>query len=310
MIPVSPWFPTDRSRDLCAGAIRSSTSLLHARERARTFAGAECYHRRQMKFVRNLLVLVLLVAANTQGQAAGTTSAPTEAAGTFRLKPALPFVYLEFDHVGEGKKGFENEPATRIWLRLVNNCRLPIVLRGELRTDSGVEGEVFLEDVRVVPNPPMFTIVSSAPPIEPNQPPLVTSLAEPTKKDGKKPTQNTPPKAEPPSIPRTDDEGAMPTGYTPGDIVDIETIMPGAEVLFSVPVNFLSKKWHFEIGFDFAAEESERPGETGWSPENSFFADSSVRGEVHMVVAYGLNDLPASYRREVETINAALGNKP
>lgn len=53
-----------------------------------------------------------------------------------------PFVYVRFDHIGAGTQRDEDEPATRIWLRLVNNCRVPIVV-----TANGVPNESPKEEV-------------------------------------------------------------------------------------------------------------------------------------------------------------------
>src|SRR5260370_6825815 len=46
----------------------------------------------------------------------------------FIIDPNRPFVYLRFDHIGKGIPRDEDEPATRIWLRLTNNCGVPIVV--------------------------------------------------------------------------------------------------------------------------------------------------------------------------------------
>jgi hypothetical protein len=60
---------------------------------------------------------------------------------TFVLDPARPFVYVKFDHVGSRKPALEGEGARGLWLRLVNNCRLPItVLTFDLGTGDPAAG--------------------------------------------------------------------------------------------------------------------------------------------------------------------------
>jgi hypothetical protein len=97
----------------------------------------------------------------------------------------------------------------------------------------------------------------------------------------------------------------MPLGYPSGDVANTETIMPGADVLFSVPVNFVTKKWHFEINISF---DSERTDER--IPEQKSFADPNVRGHVEMTLSYGFYDLPGEYRDEVEKLSQKPQKKP
>ena len=63
----------------------------------------------------------------------------------FVIDENKPFVYVRFDHVGTGEQRSEDESTSRIWLRIVNNCRFPIVLR-----TTGVPDESPKEEVGVM----------------------------------------------------------------------------------------------------------------------------------------------------------------
>ena len=47
--------------------------------------------------------------------------------GTFAIEKQKPFVYVKFDHFGSMKVTPQRE-TSNLWLRLVNNCRLSIVV--------------------------------------------------------------------------------------------------------------------------------------------------------------------------------------
>ena len=46
----------------------------------------------------------------------------------FVIDPAEPYVYIKFDHIGRRKPATEGEGSEGLWLRLVNNCNLPITV--------------------------------------------------------------------------------------------------------------------------------------------------------------------------------------
>jgi hypothetical protein len=70
----------------------------------------------------------------------------------FLIDPSKPYVYLETDHIGPRKPGNEHEPNTGIYLRLKNNCRLPIIVSTFGGPIGGTDGEVGVMD-EVVLNP-------------------------------------------------------------------------------------------------------------------------------------------------------------
>ncbi|MGC2299646.1 MAG: hypothetical protein WA476_12645, partial [Acidobacteriaceae bacterium] len=69
----------------------------------------------------------------------------------FLLDASKPYVYLELDHVGPREPMLEGEPTVGLWLRLKNNCTVPIVV--VLLKGSSVKAEPGVMD-EIVPNPP------------------------------------------------------------------------------------------------------------------------------------------------------------
>jgi hypothetical protein len=245
------------------------------------------------------LVLCFVVATCLQAQKAENAAPADQAVQTFRLDPHWPFVYLKFDHIGEGVRMNDQEPSKRIWLHLVNNCRLPIVVPGGQEVPGGLKGEVSIDGV-VRPNPPLNGVVSFSTRIEPDISPIATTPTE----TGQRPNQKSPAKPKTQSKPTGDGEAPMPLGYPSPDVVSTETIMPGADVLFSIPVNFVTKNWHFEIDFSL---DSEVAGEG--IPEHSFFVNQSVRGEIEIALSYGFWDIPEEHQAEIEKLNQDLAKK-
>ncbi len=129
----------------------------------------------------------------------------------FVLVHGKPWAYLRLDHVGPRKPLFKDEGEVGIWLRLVNNCRLPIKLL-TMGKDPNNEGVVLLDEVVPFNG---FTI-SSAPDLYP-------------------------PKVLP----------TPPSGYwgRGGDILKVATVSPGQDILFSVPRNHIGKDWSLRLAF-------------------------------------------------------------
>jgi len=46
----------------------------------------------------------------------------------FVIDQSHPFVFIQFDHVGPRKAAAEGEEPVGLWLRLINNCRVPVVV--------------------------------------------------------------------------------------------------------------------------------------------------------------------------------------
>jgi len=143
-----------------------------------------------------------------------------QASPSFVIDENRPYVYLHFEHVGKGVRFIEGEPTQRVWLRFVNNCRVPIILRtfgapeGSPKDELGVMHDI-VKDAQ-------FLIRG----VEIEPPALNDQNSEPHQ------------------------EAKMPTGYE-FDVSLAQRIPPGKSLLFSVPVTHLSKSWHIEIPYRF-----------------------------------------------------------
>jgi hypothetical protein len=150
------------------------------------------------------LILILLVAIGVM------QNNPTN----FVLNPSSPFVYMKFDHVGPRKSLFEGEVSEGLWLRIVNNCRIPIEVNafGNPRGDPGA----VIED-EVIRSSPGMTIEAG------------NALENPGQK----------PKVQP---------DKPPVGYS-WLSVSRTVIAPGDELLISVPRNHVSDEWFMRVKF-------------------------------------------------------------
>jgi len=238
-------------------------------------------------------VLILLLCATGISLEAQNVGAPKG----LRIDPSLPFVYLKFDHIGEGARVMDNEPPTRIWLRFANNCRLPIVVVARGKKAGGLKDEVFLDGDVVQNRQRSIMITESSAQEEPLPAPMEKLIMPGQNSSQQTSSASQETKSEPPQKPSNDDKSEMPVGYPSGDVVSYETIKPGENLLFSIPVSFVSKKWHFEVGFDFDSEDS------NGIPETHSFSRPDVRGSVQMTLIYGFWDLPEERRAEVERLN-------
>jgi hypothetical protein len=245
------------------------------------------------------LLLCFVVATCLQAQKNEHGVPADQTAQTFRLDPHRPLVYLKFDHIGQGRRMNDQEPSTRIWLHLINNCRLPITIRGG-QLQGGLQDEIYVDNV-VRLNPPIFSVAESYAQAETDPPPISNTLTETESRRNHKNPAN----VETQPVPTGNHEARMPVGYPSSDAVSLETIMPDAGVLFSVPVNFVTKKWHFEISFHLGSEVPD-----GLIPEGLAFVNPDVRGLVEMTLSYGFWDLPEEHRDEVEKLNLNLAEKP
>jgi hypothetical protein len=67
-----------------------------------------------------LMVAVAILLAHAASGLAQVT------AKNFEIDKTKPYVYIKFDHFGDRKPVNDWESTRGLWLRLVNNCRLPI----------------------------------------------------------------------------------------------------------------------------------------------------------------------------------------
>ena len=153
-------------------------------------------------------LLLSLVSAECFGAQGGKKAQP------FVLNPAKPYAYIEFDHAGKRAPLGRGESKYGYWLRLVNNCRLPIAVTVYARNypNRGVGIVLFDEVVKI-------------------QPMSVSAL--PAKEGSGCPVPS----------------GEPPEGYSKetGSGMDVE---PGKSLLFSIPSNQLSPGWYVRIKFN------------------------------------------------------------
>jgi hypothetical protein len=184
----------------------------------------------------------------------------------FLIDVSKPYAYLEVDHVGPRKPVRENEPDVGIWLRMKNNCRIPIgVVAVETQAKSGVNG-VILED-QIVPNAQGPATggdgVSGGILASREQEQIVGLFRWPNRTEDEV---------------RSAEEGAQlsgkllqrPHGYGSQSgfgSFRLIVIAPGDQILFSVPSNHVSKTWHFEIPFRLAV-----PNNSAIRPPYSYLA--------------------------------------
>jgi hypothetical protein len=154
------------------------------------------------------LALILTVAS--------TILAAQDMTQGFVIDTTKPYAYLKFDHVADRKPLSSNESPKGLWLRLVNNCRIPIIVAifNPGTGDPGVG--IYDEVVPVVIKGPFFQGLRSG---------------------------ESPPKLAQPSHEKP------PEGYA-AEVFSTTTIAPGSDLLFSVPLNHVSQFWYLQIMFN------------------------------------------------------------
>ncbi|HEV3254025.1 MAG TPA: hypothetical protein VG033_06440 [Candidatus Acidoferrales bacterium] len=169
----------------------------------------------------------------------------------FLIDQSKPYVYLEVDHIGPRKPLRDGEPSMGIWLRLKNNCRLPVVIiaSGAL---ADRPNEVLWVGDEVVPNRPPTGTESPGSGIgyQPGQEDLTDIFLSPNINEaevrGAEQALIVMGQKERPKRPHGYNDG-----YQPGPQV-LKVVSPGGEMFFSLPIDHVSDKWHFEIPFRLA----------------------------------------------------------
>jgi hypothetical protein len=138
----------------------------------------------------------------------------------FVIDGTKPYVYIKFDHIAPRKPVLDGENPKGIWLKLVNNCTIPIkVTARDLGTgDPGVALD--------------YTIVSSA-------------AEGPNLLSGREPVHGTPPAS----------EAKPPRGYS-FDVGSPATIHPGRDLLFSIPADHVTPAWFLQVSFGFVLSKT------------------------------------------------------
>jgi hypothetical protein len=138
----------------------------------------------------------------------------------FTIDHSRPYVYLKFDHVGNRKPISRHEPGKGLWIRLVNNCQVPIIV-GTFDLETGDPGLGVYDEVV---------------PVDLNAPPLG---------HGVRPGESLP-------STREEQKESIPEGYSAGDVVTTTTVAPGASLLLSLPANHVGPSWKLQIQFYLA----------------------------------------------------------
>jgi hypothetical protein len=156
-----------------------------------------------------VVVFILLFGASTFSQ----ELKPSD----FVIDPSKPYVYLKFDHIGPVKSNSDNEVETYLWLKVVNNCRIPIVFRAS-GPPPGYPG-VSLED-EVVEREQGLQII-------------LDKDFEKFQRDQEL---------------RKEKLKHKPQGYW-FEVSGVASVQPGQELLFSVPLNHVDDYWYMRVKF-------------------------------------------------------------
>jgi hypothetical protein len=157
----------------------------------------------------------LLLAANVFAQNRG--------AQNFVIDNSKPYVYLKFDHIGPRKPIRNGEDKMGLWIRVVNNCRIPIVFTG-FSMPTGEIGVGLMDEV--VDTEPTLQISS-------------------TPEEAKKIQQRE----------RLRKSKHKPTGYS-SETASIVRVQPGADILFGVPLNHVGNDWYLRVKFALELDKS------------------------------------------------------
>jgi hypothetical protein len=152
------------------------------------------------------LLMIMTLAARAQNLATND----------FVVDKSKPYVYLRFDHVGPRKPVQDGEGNVGLWIRVVNNCRIPIVLQS-FSMPPGTAGVGIFDEV--VENEPTLQVFS-------------------TPQEGKQIQRDE----------RLRKAKHKPHGYS-SETSGVVRIQSGSEILFSVPLNHVDEDWHMQIRF-------------------------------------------------------------
>jgi hypothetical protein len=146
--------------------------------------------------------------------ASAALAQPQKRTSSFVIDPSKPYVYLAFDHVGKREPFSQDEPDRGLWIRLVNNCRLPVTL---VISGPGQDDPDIATDDEIVTHYP-------------------GGLGQGLRAGGSPPSE-----APTESIP--------PHGYSHGDVASTTAVEPGTSLLLSFPANHVGPTWELQIKF-------------------------------------------------------------
>ena len=195
--------------------------------------------------MRKMSVFALLLLSGVVSAQSADTS--------FVLDRSKPYVYLAFDHVGPRKPIEPGEGSEGLWLRIVNNCKVPIKVN-TFRGDSDETGVVIFDEIELITEG--FTVSS-----ESNELPTVASSDQSLIGDEtSKVTSPEKPKPKQDSAVVERANRQIPHGYS-AELSFVSTVPPGKSLLFSVPRNHVSRDWFLRVKFALAVSQpSAGPG--------------------------------------------------
>jgi hypothetical protein len=136
----------------------------------------------------------------------------------FVLDPSKNYVYLKFDHIGPVKLNPDSKEENYLWLKVVNNCRIPIVFRAQ-------------------GPPPGYPGVSLENEVVEQEPLMLFSYSPRELKDSKRQEKL-----------RRENLKHKPRGDS-FEVSGVAKVQPGEELLFSVPLNYVDEDWYLRIKF-------------------------------------------------------------
>ncbi|SRR6266436_849858 len=145
----------------------------------------------------------------------------------FLIDSSKHYVYLKFDHVGDREPLSADEPSKGLWLRLVNNCRIPITVAIFNTENASPDAGIGIYD----------EVVS-----HPSRLPILHFPSRPSERRSK---------------PAAPVQEQAPEGYSLADAFSTTTIAPGESLLFNFPLNHVGPSWGLQIRFYF-----ELPGDS------------------------------------------------
>lgn len=151
-----------------------------------------------------LLAALLLIQLG--GFAAG------DSVNNFVIDSSRPYAYLAFDHIGPRKPTQASDSNVGLWLRLVNNSRIPLVVATFGLTTGDPGAGVYYE---VVPD-------------------VIAKVSENEAVDGSR--------TDCPSRP-----SGMPNGLPGSELQSATVVSPGHELLFGVPRNSVGQEWFLRV---------------------------------------------------------------
>lgn len=196
------------------------------------------YWKRSMRcvflFVAFLHLGLSCFAQDTQGPASIQAS-------DFVIDKSKPYVYLVVDHIGPRKPIRADDGDQGVWLRIVNNCRLPIVFY----TYSSDGNAISLVD-SIVEEEPLFEISGISNDIPLESPVLSVDV------------EGRPTPAALPGKPAQGKQSVLPKrpSHYATELPGTLRIPPGAQSLINMPRSHIDRRWYMQLKFTFVLDHN------------------------------------------------------